>query len=107
MSVSTQGKLIPTCYTLHTAPQLLRSVRVYSGVDRKIRGGAHLFIPGIVRPANMSELALELSSEWPSQVFGGRWNKGDLCAVVSESVSLSYLHRTNCVSIVRAVNVCR
>jgi hypothetical protein len=85
--IRTQGKLVPTCYSLHVAPQLLRTVQVYSGVDKKIRGGAHVFIPGVVRPANLSELALELGDQWPAAVFSGRWEKGDLCAVLGKGVS--------------------
>ena len=41
-----EEELIPSCYALHAAPQLLRLVTIHPGVDRNLRRGAPLFLPG-------------------------------------------------------------
>jgi predicted ribosome-associated RNA-binding protein Tma20/translation initiation factor 1 (eIF-1/SUI1) len=75
---------LPSCYTLHIAPEILRVVRIYSGVERKICKGADLFLPGVVRPPDLAELAAEHGPKWPEHVFGGPWEKGEVCAILAE-----------------------
>lgn len=75
-------QLVPTCYSLHMAPQIVRTVDVYAGVDKKICSGANVFLPGIVRPDDLAALAFDIGTEWPRKIFGGKFSKGDLCAVL-------------------------
>ncbi|CAM9272469.1 unnamed protein product, partial [Phaeothamnion confervicola] len=74
---------IPTCYTLHRAPQILRQVFVYPGVAEKVCRGADLFLPGVVRPDDLEGTALATGTPWPHLVFGGPFAKDELCALVT------------------------
>lgn len=68
------SELRPTLYLLQAAPQLMPQLTVYDGVGGKIRGGADLFMPGVV----MEEAAAGKS--WVHENFG-RFGKGEYRAI--------------------------
>ena len=59
------SQLVPTLYALHKAPQLVRVVRYFRPVEK--------------------HLAREAGVDWPEHVFGGRFAKGELCALVAHN----------------------
>ena len=79
------SQLVPTLYALHKAPQLVRVVRYFRPVEKHLARGADLFLPGVAREDDFAERAREAGVDWPEHVFGGRFAKGELCALVAHN----------------------
>ena len=85
-SAAGEKALVPTLYTLHIAPQILRPVFVYSGVSKPICRGADLFTPGVVKPEEIrgdgagsgGGAAMLKGVTWPELVFGGPFAAGEV-----------------------------
>ena len=49
-------QLLPTLYSLHRAPQMLRAVRYWRPIEKNLTRGADLFLPGVARPDDYAEV---------------------------------------------------
>ena len=71
-------------YALYDAPQALcKVVLAYPGLEKQVRRGADLFLPGVVRPADLEDVCIATNKRWPEVVFQGPVVKGQVVCVAS------------------------